>query len=109
MSAIRWPSGSAIAAQRRRGARGARPAGRAGAAGSRASEIRRLAGIFGAAIAKSCARAAARSRAADAAAHRRAGRRRDGDWPVRPRIVTGAEEKHAAFRVARAALAASGR
>ena len=29
-------------------------------------------------------------------------------WPVRPRIVVGAEEKHAAFRTARAALAASG-
>ena len=29
-------------------------------------------------------------------------------WPVRPRIVVGVEEKHAAFRAARAALAASG-
>ena len=30
------------------------------------------------------------------------------DWPVRPRIVLDAAEKHAAFRNARAALAASG-
>ena len=30
------------------------------------------------------------------------------DWPVRPRIVTTEAEKHAAFRRARAALAASG-
>lgn len=30
------------------------------------------------------------------------------DWPVRPRIVVGADEKLAAFRVARAAIAASG-
>ena len=29
-------------------------------------------------------------------------------WPLRPRIVTDADQKHAAFRVARAALAASG-
>ena len=34
--------------------------------------------------------------------------RRDGGWPVRPRIVVDADEKHAAFRTARAALAASG-
>jgi lipid-A-disaccharide synthase len=30
------------------------------------------------------------------------------DWPVPPRIVTGQADKHAAFRVARAALAKSG-
>jgi len=30
------------------------------------------------------------------------------NWPVRPRIVVGEEEKYAAFRTARAALAASG-
>ncbi|TMJ04453.1 MAG: lipid-A-disaccharide synthase [Alphaproteobacteria bacterium] len=77
--------------------------------GSRGSEIRRLTPIFGAAIASAAAQAgplelvlptlphiAAQVTAATAA------------WPVRPRIVTDPDEKHAAFRVARAALAASG-
>ena len=31
-----------------------------------------------------------------------------GSWPVKPRVVVGEEEKNAAFRAARAALAASG-
>jgi lipid-A-disaccharide synthase len=31
-----------------------------------------------------------------------------GDWPVKPRLVTGEAEKRAAFRIARAALAKSG-
>jgi lipid-A-disaccharide synthase len=76
--------------------------------GSRRSEIDRLAGIFGAAIgylAKSrplelvlptLPHIAGLVQAATAG------------WPVRPRIVVGIEEKHAAFRTARAALAASG-
>jgi lipid-A-disaccharide synthase len=77
--------------------------------GSRGSEIKHLTGIFGEAIARSAATAgpfevvlptlphiAERVRAATA------------DWPVRPRIVTDPDEKDAAFRVARAALAASG-
>jgi lipid-A-disaccharide synthase len=76
--------------------------------GSRGSEIRRLGGIFGAAIAQIAANHSldlvlptlphieAQVREATAA------------WPVRPRIVTGAAEKDAAFRSARAALAASG-
>jgi len=77
--------------------------------GSRGSEIRRLTGIFGAAIAMVAERAgpldlvlptlphvAEQVSAATAA------------WPVRPRIVVDANEKHAAFRSARAALAASG-
>jgi lipid-A-disaccharide synthase len=77
--------------------------------GSRGSEIRRLTAIFGAATAKvaervgpldlvlpTLPRLAAQVTAATA------------DWPVRPRIVTVAAEKYAAFRNARAALAASG-
>ena len=38
----------------------------------------------------------------------RRSREATADWPVRPRIVTDAAEKYAAFRTARAALAASG-
>jgi lipid-A-disaccharide synthase len=77
--------------------------------GSRRSEIDRLAAIFGAALAQvsettgpldlvlpTLPHVAPRVRAATA------------NWPVVPRIVIDAAEKHAAFRVARAALAASG-
>jgi len=76
--------------------------------GSRRSEINRLGAIFGAAIAQVAAgrpldlvlptlpHIEAQVRAAVAS------------WPIRPRIVTGSAEKHAAFRTARAALAASG-
>ncbi|MEN3375897.1 MAG: lipid-A-disaccharide synthase [Hyphomicrobiales bacterium] len=76
--------------------------------GSRRSEINRLGAIFGAAIGQVAAgrpldlvlptlpHIEAQVRAAVAS------------WPIRPRIVTGAAEKHAAFRTARAALAASG-
>jgi lipid-A-disaccharide synthase len=76
--------------------------------GSRGSEIRRLAAIFGAAVAQIAAKRPldlvlptlphieAQVRAATA------------DWPVRPRIIVDRAEKHAAFRTARAALAASG-
>ncbi len=77
--------------------------------GSRGSEIRRLTAIFGDAIARAAANAgpfdlvlptlphiAARVRAAT------------NSWPIRPRIVVDPAEKDAAFRTARAALAASG-
>jgi lipid-A-disaccharide synthase len=76
--------------------------------GSRRSEINRLGAIFGAAIGQIAAQhqldlvlptlphIEAQVRAATA------------DWPLRPRIVVGPAEKHAAFRAARAALAASG-
>jgi lipid-A-disaccharide synthase len=76
--------------------------------GSRGSEIRRLSAIFGAAVAQIAAtrpldlvlptlpHIEAQVRAATA------------DWPVRPRIIVDRAEKHAAFRTARAALAASG-
>jgi lipid-A-disaccharide synthase len=76
--------------------------------GSRRSEINRLGAIFGAAIGQVAAgrpldlvlptlpHIEDQVRAAVAS------------WPIRPRIVTGAAEKYAAFRIARAALAASG-
>jgi len=77
--------------------------------GSRASEIRQLAAIFGAAIDKVIVAAgpfwavlptlphlAAQVEAATA------------NWPVRAAIITDPAEKHAAFRKATAALAASG-
>ena len=77
--------------------------------GSRVSEIRRLAGIFGEAIALTAKRTGSIDlalptlpRIADQVRAATAG------WPVRPRIVVGPEEKRAAFRAARAALAASG-
>jgi lipid-A-disaccharide synthase len=77
--------------------------------GSRASEIRRLAGIFGAAVGRVGEQAGPLDvvlptlpHIAEQVAAATAG------WPVRPRIVMGAEEKYAAFRTARAALAASG-
>jgi len=77
--------------------------------GSRGSEIRRLTAIFGAAIARLAERAGpidlvlpTLPRIAPMVAAATAG------WPVRPRIVVDAAEKHAAFRSARAALAASG-
>ncbi len=77
--------------------------------GSRRSEIRRLAAIFGEAIAQLVARAGpvelvlpTLPHIADAVSDATA------TWPVRPRIVLDPAEKQAAFRTARAALAASG-
>jgi lipid-A-disaccharide synthase len=77
--------------------------------GSRSAEIRRLAGIFGAAVGEvarrygklevvvpAVPRLAATVKAAVAA------------WPVPARVVVAPQEKHAAFRTARAALAKSG-
>ena len=74
--------------------------------GSRGSEIRRLAAIFGAAIARL-------SGPIDLVLPTlprlvRQVTRATADWPVQPRIVSDTAEKHAAFRTARAALAASG-
>jgi lipid-A-disaccharide synthase len=77
--------------------------------GSRVSEIRRLAPIFGEAVALTAKRSGpielvlpTLPRILDQVTAATAG------WPVRPRIVVGTEEKRAAFRAARAALAASG-
>ena len=77
--------------------------------GSRRSEVRRLMDVFGAAIAKAAERAGpfdvvlpTLPHLADQVTAAAA------NWPVPPRLVIGEAEKHAAFRVARAALAASG-
>lgn len=77
--------------------------------GSRGSEIKRLAAVFGETLAVTAARCgpidlvlptlpqlAAQVREACA------------NWAIRPRIVLDPAEKHAAFRTARAAVAASG-
>lgn len=77
--------------------------------GSRRSEIRRLMADFGAALGR-VAKAAgpfdlvlpAVDHLADEIEERAAA------WPVRPRVVRGEAEKLRAFRIARAALAASG-
>ncbi|WP_127089716.1 lipid-A-disaccharide synthase [Aquabacter cavernae] len=76
--------------------------------GSRRSEIERLADVFGEALGLVAAGRDAefvlptlphRLEQVEAAVRR---------WPVRPRIVVSDDEKYAAFRTARAALAASG-
>jgi lipid-A-disaccharide synthase len=76
--------------------------------GSRRSEINRLGAIFGAAAAQIAA-----SRPVDLVLPtlphiEKQVRAATADWPVRPRIIVDRAEKHAAFRTARAALAASG-
>jgi lipid-A-disaccharide synthase len=77
--------------------------------GSRRSEIHRLMAIFGAAIAQVAARAGPLDVVLPTLPHiAEQVTRAAADWPVRPRIVIDAAEKHAAFRTARAALAASG-
>jgi lipid-A-disaccharide synthase len=77
--------------------------------GSRSGEIRRLAPIFGAALELVRDRAGPFELVLPTVAHR-AEQVREGTarWPMRPRIVIDAEEKLAAFRSARAALAKSG-
>ena len=77
--------------------------------GSRGSEIRRLTAIFGAAIAKVAERAGPLDLVLPTLPHIAAQvAAATAEWPVRPRVLTGAAEKHTAFRSARAALAASG-
>jgi lipid-A-disaccharide synthase len=77
--------------------------------GSRSSEIRRLLGIFGAAIAEVARRAGPIELVLPTVPHL-AALVREGvaRWTVTPRIVVDPAEKWAAFRGARAALAASG-
>jgi len=77
--------------------------------GSRSGEIRRMAGIFGEAVARLAARSGplevvvpAVPRLAETVRAAVAG------WRVPTRVVTAADEKHAAFRSARAALTKSG-
>jgi lipid-A-disaccharide synthase len=77
--------------------------------GSRRSEISRLAATFGEAIARVVARAGPIELVLPTLPHV-AGLvdAATANWTVRPRIVTASQEKYAAFRTARAALAASG-
>jgi len=78
--------------------------------GSRRSEIARLMEPFGGAVARIAqARAGAVEFVIPAVAHLESEiRSAVASWPVAPRIVTGEDAKLAAFRTARAALAASG-
>lgn len=77
--------------------------------GSRGSEVRRLTSIFGAAIAKAAERTGPLDLVLPTLPHISAQvTAATANWPVRPRIIINPDEKHAAFRVARAALAASG-
>jgi len=77
--------------------------------GSRASEIRRLAGVFGETIAKVSDRSGPLDVVLPTLPHiAEQVAAATASWPVRPRIVLDGQEKHVAFRNARAALAASG-
>jgi lipid-A-disaccharide synthase len=77
--------------------------------GSRSSEIKRLLAIFGAAIGRVREQAGPTEVVLPTLPHLAAGVRAGAQgWPVPPRIVVDPAEKWAAFRTARAALAASG-
>jgi lipid-A-disaccharide synthase len=77
--------------------------------GSRSSEIRRLIDPFGAAIRLAQERYGALELVMPTVpALRERLREASADWPVQPRIIVDQQEKRAAFRQARAALAASG-
>jgi lipid-A-disaccharide synthase len=91
------------------GRRGAKPPVVLVLPGSRGSEIRRLTDIFRSAITKAAERAGPFDLVLPTLPHiaEQVAAATRG-WAVRPRIVIDAAEKHAAFRSARAALAASG-
>jgi len=77
--------------------------------GSRSSEIRRLLDIFGAALERAAARTGPLDLVLPTVPHLLAQVNAGmAHWPRKPRIVVEPAEKWAAFRVARAALAASG-
>jgi lipid-A-disaccharide synthase len=77
--------------------------------GSRHAEVSRLLKVFGEASALLAARFPDLEILLPAVPHLRADILRwTADWLVRPQILDGEEAKHAAFRTARAALAASG-
>ncbi|HEX4768962.1 MAG TPA: lipid-A-disaccharide synthase [Lichenihabitans sp.] len=77
--------------------------------GSRGSEIRRLSAVFGETIGRVVDEIGPVDLVLPAVAdHEAEIRERTGGWRVAPRIVTGEAAKLAAFRRARAALAASG-
>jgi lipid-A-disaccharide synthase len=77
--------------------------------GSRGNEIKRLLGLFGETLGQVAARTGAIDLVLPTVPHLLK-RVREGtaNWPARPRIVVEQAEKWAAFRSARAALAASG-
>src|SRR5215467_8765721 len=77
--------------------------------GSRVGEIRHLLAVFGAAVALAQAHLGAAEIVLPTVPHLLERVRRDtAAWPIAPRVVVEPEEKWAAFRQARAALAASG-
>ncbi len=77
--------------------------------GSRSSEIARLAGIFGDTLALVAARAGSIEVVVPTVPHLLAQvTQATSRWPIKTRIVVEQAEKHAALRVARAALAKSG-
>jgi lipid-A-disaccharide synthase len=77
--------------------------------GSRSSEIKRLLAIFGGAVARAASKIGPVELVLPTMPHVLAKVRQGvAGWPVQPRIVLDAAEKWAAFRAARAALAASG-
>ncbi len=77
--------------------------------GSRRSEIRRLMPVFRDTVARVAASGVPFSLVLPTLPHLAEHLARStADWPVKPRIVTEDRDKHAAFRRARAALAASG-
>ena len=90
-------------------ARGASPPTVLVLPGSRRTEISRLMPDFGAALGLIREAVGPVDFVLPAVSHLEAEiREKIESWPVRPRIVIGEEEKYAAFRRARAALAASG-
>jgi lipid-A-disaccharide synthase len=77
--------------------------------GSRSSEIRRLLGIFGAALERAAARAGPFDLVLPTVPHLLLTvNAATAHWPRKPRVVVEPAQKWAAFRSARAALAASG-
>ncbi len=77
--------------------------------GSRAGEIRRLIAIFGAAVAEVAARCGPMELILPTVPHLAVDvRAAVASWAIKPRVVIEPAEKWAAFRTARAALAASG-
>src|SRR5690348_7167900 len=77
--------------------------------GSRSGEVSRLAGVFGAAVERVAARIGPIELVLPTVAHiERQLRQAVGGWAVQPKIVVDPMAKWAAFRRARAALAASG-
>ena len=77
--------------------------------GSRRSEVRHHLDVFGATIGRLQAEGCAFELILPTMPHLEATIREGiASWPVKPRIVTGENEKRAVFRIARAALAKSG-